>query len=573
MARIAFPLPCVLALLAAAVWTLACASSMARAGDSPPARPNVLIIIADDLGYADIGSYGSEISTPNIDRLARSGVQFTNFHVAATCSPTRAMLLTGVDNHLNGLGSMGTFLADNQRGQPGYEGHLNRHALTLAEILGDTGYDTYFSGKWHLGPAAGQWPIDRGFRRSYAMLGGSADNYSDLGPAPVLPRVDFVAGRHRVERGNEHSSTLFVDQLLSFVDADRAAGRPFLAILSFQAVHWPHHAPSEFIEKYARAYDAGWDVTRAARIERQKALGLIPRDLPLSPRSARVEAWQDLSLERKTREARRMAAYAGMTDHMDHEIGRVLSHLRKIAAFDDTLIVFLSDNGPDPSEPDRNPRASAWYARHYPDNSLEALGGPGSFPSYGSQWAQLGAGHLRDFKGSASEGGLRVPLVISHPARIAAGGRSDAFVHVTDIVPTILQATQSRHPGSPYRGLEVHPLHGNGLMPLLLGETAVAHSESEAIAYELMKNRALYRGKHKLVRNGPPSGEGAWELFDIVADPSEQEDLSTRHQDLRDRMIDLYETYAAEVGVIPMPDDYDVFKVLTTERQQPGEEK
>lgn len=265
-----------------------------------------------------------------------------------------------------------------------------------------------------------------------------------------------------------------------------------------------------------------------------------------------------------------MAAYAGMTEHMDHEIGRVLGHLEKIAALDDTLIVFLSDNGPDASEPDQTPRAISWYARNYPNDSLDALGGPGTFPSYGPQWAQLGAGQLRDFKGSASEGGLRVPLVISHPARIPEGGRSDALVHVTDIVPTILEATHSRHPGSPRGGIEIHPLRGTSLLPLLRRETERVHPESEAIAYELMKNRALYRGNHKLVRNGPPNGGGAWELFDIAADPSEQRDLSARRPELRDEMIGLYDAYATEVGVVPMPDDYDVFKVLTSERPQPG---
>jgi arylsulfatase len=532
----------------------------------PARRPNVLLIIADDLGYADIGAYGSEIATPNVDRLAREGVQFTNFHVAATCSPTRSMLLSGVDNHLNGLGNMAMFTTANQRGQPGYEGFLNDRVAVVSELLADAGYDTYFAGKWHLGMEPDRWPAARGFARSYALLDGSADNYSDMGPAPVLPLATFVEGTRKVERGTQFSSTLYTDKLLAYIGEERSAATPFFAVLSFQAVHWPHHAPAAYIDKYVETYAAGWDELREARFERQKRLGLVRADLPASPPAARVPSWRELGEPRRALEARRMAAYAGMTEHMDHEIGRVLEHLSALGVYDDTMILFVSDNGPDASEPNLSPRARPWYAHHYPDTSIEGMGAAGSFPSYGPQWAQLGTAYLRDFKGSSAEGGLRVPLIISHPAAVPAGGRSAAFGFATDIVPTILEAAGVSHPGSQYRGRAIHPLSGRSLSPALEDSSAAIYAADEPVAYELMKSRALYLGDYKLLRNGPPAGNNVWELFDLSSDPSELHDQSQADPERRAQMLSLFDRYLETHGVIPMPDDYDVFKALTSPR-------
>ena len=316
------------------------------ASDGAAARPNLLLIVADDLGYADLGVYGSEIETPNLDRLAREGVQLTNFHVAATCSPTRAMLLSGVDNHRNCLGSMDTFMAANQRGRPGYEGYLNLRVAAASELLRDAGYDAYFVGKWHLGTAPGNWPADRGFSRSYALLEGSADNFSATGPAPVLPRVTFVEDDRAVEREAGHSSQLFVDKLLAYLDADRDGGRPFFGVLSFQAVHWPHQAPRAYVEKYVETYARGWETLRAERFAKQQALDLVPRGLALPPPSGRVPAWSELGADERRLEAWRMAAYAGMTEHMDVQIGRVIERLRELGVYENTAIFFVSDNGP-----------------------------------------------------------------------------------------------------------------------------------------------------------------------------------------------------------------------------------
>ena len=527
------------------------------------ARPNVLFIIADDLGFGDLGAYGAEVDTPHLDRLAAEGVQFTNFHTAATCSPSRSMLMTGVDNHRNGLGSMGEFLTPDQRGAPGYEGHLNDRVRTLAEWLSDAGYFTAFVGKWHLGMERDQWPNSRGFARSFALLDGSGDNWTDMGPAPILPKLTFTRNGEPVERPAGFSSELFVDELIAALDDKPDPQQPFLAVLSFQAVHWPHHAPQDALDKYAQTYDVGWDAIRAARHTRMLELGVIDADVPRRPRDERVPAWETLSPERRQLESQRMTAYAAMTDDMDREIGRVLDYLRAQQALENTIVVFVSDNGPDQSEPDLVPRARDWYAARYPDQSVENMGRPGSFPSYGPQWAQLGSVYLRHYKGSSAEGGMRVPLIIHAPRHIQGGRKSDAFAFATDVVPTLLELT-GVSPTLP-RGKNLHPIDGRSMRDLLNGQSDRVHPPDAVTGYELMTGKALFQGDHKIAKVLPPSGDGTWKLFDIENDPGELEDLRTREPQTFDRLMALYRDYVDQYGVIPMDPDFDVFKALTSE--------
>lgn len=530
---------------------------------SAEARPNVLFIIADDLGFGDLGVYGAEVETPVLDALAASGVQLTNFHTAATCSPSRSMLLTGVDNHRNGLGSMGEFLTLAQRGAPGYEGYLNDRVQTLGERLAAAGYFTAFSGKWHLGMKPESWPAARGFQRSFALLDGSGDNWSDIGPAPIVPKTTFTRNGKQITRPPGFSSALFVDELLAALDA-KAPRQPFLAVLSFQAVHWPHQAPADVRAKYEGAYDAGWDAVRAARHARMLEMGLIGPEVPERGRDPAVPSWSTLSEAEQRWESARMAAYAAMTDDMDRQIGRVLDALETAGELQDTIVVFVSDNGADPSEPDLEPRAVAWYDERYPNRSIEGLGGPGSFPSYGPQWAQLGSVFLRDYKGSSAEGGMRVPFIIRAPGRIAGGRISPAFAFATDVVPTLLELT-----GVPAVASDrLAPIDGSSMVPMLRGESERVHAPDAVTGYELMIGKALFQGDRKLVQVGPPAGDGTWMLFDIVQDPGELADL--REQDPADfeRMRTLFDAYVAKYGVIPMDPDFDVFEALTSDARE-----
>ena len=535
--------------------------------ETTTAQPNVLVIIADDLGWGDIGALGSEVSTPHIDSLAADGVMFTNFHTASTCSPSRSMLLTGVDSHLAGLGNMMTFMPDNQRGKPGYEGHLNERVRTLGELFQAGGYTTGFFGKWHLGEEPGQLPHDRGFEHTLALLSGGADTWSADGAVPVRPGIEaFSRNGELIERPEGFAGVLYTDALLEFL-TDPAQGKssPFVAVLSFQSVHWPHHAPDDYLARYADRYDVGWDEIRRARHHRLIESGLLPAGTPMRERDPRVSAWNELDAATRRTEARRMAAYAAMLDHMDYQIGRVLEELESSGRARNTIVVFVSDNGPDQSEPNRAPRAVAWYAARYPETSDESLGRPGSFPTYGPQWAQSGAIHLSGYKGQATEGGMRVPLIVRHPEGIAGGQRTDAFAFAPDLVPTLLEAAGLQHPAErPEQGGDatIHPPTGRSAWPMLRGASDRVHPADEAVGYELMTTAALFRGDYKLVRNGPPTGNGEWMLFDLAQDPGEREDLSERQSARRASMIQDFDSYAQHVGVVPVPEDYDVFKML-----------
>ncbi len=530
-------------------------------------QPNVLLIIADDLGWGDIGVFGSEIPTPNIDGLAADGVLFTNFHTASTCSPSRAMLMTGVDSHLAGLGNMITFMPSNQRGRPGYEGHLNRRVRTLGEFFQAGGYITGFFGKWHLGEEPGQLPHDRGFEYTMALTTGGSDNWSALGAAPVRPATEpFSRNGHLIERPEGLASALYTDELLGFLAGPASeSASPFLAVLSFQAVHWPHHAPDEALARHRDRYHVGWDEIRRERHERLIEQGLLPAGTKIRERDPSVPAWKDLDATRRRTEAARMAAYAAMLDDMDTQIGRVLDALEESGNANDTVVVFLSDNGPDPSEPNRSPRALSWYSARYPETQDAAIGRRGSFPSYGPQWAQTGAIDLRGYKGQAAEGGMRVPLIVRYPALLEAGRRVDAFVFAPDLVPTLLDSAGLTAPEATDSELGSAPIHlptGRSAWATLKGMAERVHPADEAIGYELMTTAALFQGDYKLVRNGPPSGNGEWMLFDLRRDPGERVDLSRRMSERAASMERAFDAYAERVGVIPVPEDYDVFKML-----------
>lgn len=541
------------------LWLLLCLSTTAAL--AAPEKPNILLIIADDMGYSDLGITGSEIKTPTLDQLARSGVIMDNFHVADTCSPTRSMLLTGIDNHRNGLGSMGEFLTAEQRGQPGYEGALNRRVETIAETLGSEGYLTYAVGKWHLGLEPEQDPHARGFKRTFVSLEGAGDNWSATGASPNMPHMTFTKNGKKVQRPPGFSSHLYTDQLIAQIDADSHQQQPFFAYLSYQAVHWPHHAPKDKIQPYRKLYQSGWDELRKKRFEQLQHLGVVDAGLSLRPRDPRTPAWNSLDTEQRIREAMRMAVYAGMLEDMDEQISRLLSYLSKHQKLDNTLIVFLSDNGPDWSEPNHTEFAKDWYDQRYPDRSVENMGGPGTFPTRGRQWAQLSAAHLRSYKGSSGEGGVRVPLIVNWPAKIPGGIRSNQFSFVTDVVPTLLAAANVKHPANA-TGNQLHSPDGDNLLPMLLDSKVKIRADDKAVAYELMKDAAIYQGEYKLVRMGAPFGDNQWKLFDIVNDPSELVNLSAKEKKITAVMKAKFEQYMKDYGVIPTPQNFSVVNIL-----------
>jgi arylsulfatase len=400
----------------------------ARAEDQ---RPNILLIVADDAGYSDIGSFGSEIQTPNLDALAAVGIRFTQFTASPTCSPTRSMLLTGADNHRVGLGNMAEFMAPNQAGKPGYEGHLNDRAAPISELLEQAGYDTFMAGKWHLGHEPAQFPAGRGFQRDLALIPGGGSHLDDMwGAAGERQLYTFNGEVLRTLRPGFHSSEDYTAAIIANIEEHRGNGKPFFAYLALQAPHDPFQPPPDRRGRYDGRYDQGYEAVRTARIQRMKTLGILDSNATVFPRLPFVPAWDDLSDEDKRQSARRMELYAAMVEHMDSNIGKLIGYLKSSGLYDDTLIFFLSDNGP---EGNIMTMGAPWDNRRFED-----WGKQGTFIQYGPAWAQVGAGPLRMFKGYLAEGGIRVPLIVSGKGVLGSGRVSDELTHVTDVPATIL---------------------------------------------------------------------------------------------------------------------------------------
>ena len=532
--------------LVAPVW----AAEPLHPGPTPgatPGRPNVLIIVADDLGFSDLGAFGGEIDTPNLDALAREGLRLTDFHAAATCSPTRAMLLSGVDHHVAGIGSMAELLVDEQKGQPGYEGYLNDRVVAFPQLLQQAGYHTYMAGKWHLGLTPERSPTARGFERSFALLRGADDHYAQPWSTKLDPQQPYYRedGELVTLPADFYSSNFYADKLVSYLKAGQGDGKPFLAYLTFTAPHWPLQAPAEVVAKYEHRYDAGYEAIRAERITRQKALGILPKDFQPAAALSLWPKWRRLSPAQQQQESRRMAVYAAMVDLLDQNVGKVIRQLKASGQYDNTVILFMSDNGSEGAYV--GARGSAVPR----DNSLGNVGRANSYVSYGPNWAQVSALPFNLFKGFAYEGGTTVPAIVRFPAHLAQGAVTAAPAHVTDIAPTVLALAGVTQPKQ-FGGRNVAALQGRSLLPLLQGQQANVHPSFDQ-GWELFGSKAYRKGDWKIVQTASPLGTGGWQLFNLKLDRAEQVDLATQHPDKVAELTAGYEAYARANGVLDVP--------------------
>jgi len=526
-------------LLIIAVSALIASGGPASAGEQ---RPNILLIVADDSGYADIGSFGGEIQTPNIDALAATGVRFTQFGVSATCSPTRSMLLTGTDNHLAGLGNMAEFTAPNQKGKAGYEGYLNDSVAPIPALLKEAGYNTYMAGKWHMGEEPEHYPVARGFMRDLTLIPGGGSHMDDMWGAKGERQLYTFNGKPiEALRPGFFSSEDYTAAIISNIEQNRRDGKPFFAYLALQAPHDPFQLPAEWLDRYKGRYDQGYDETRAARIARMKALGILRPDATFFPRLPTVPAWNDLPAEEKRKSARRMELFAAMVENMDANIGKLIGYLKTEGLYDNTLIIFLSDNGPEGNIMEMGP---PWNNSDFDD-----WGKKGTFIQYGPAWAQVGAGPFRMFKGFVSEGGIRTPLIISGSNVTGSGRISDAVVHVKDIPATILNAAGVSHPDT-FEGKKVAPLQGKPLTPILNNESAAVRGPEDWIGWQLFGNRAIRQGDWKLLWMCKPFGTSQWQLFNLKDDPGETKDLAAKEPDIRDRLVKHWDEYVKTNNVI-----------------------
>lgn len=536
--------------------------------DEPPHpgadAPNVVVVLLDDTGFAQLGCYGSDIDTHNIDALAANGLQFTNFHVTPLCSPTRAALLTGRSQHAAGMRTVSNF----RTGFPHQLGHIANEASTVAEVLREQGYATFCVGKWHLAPmeqcsAAGpfdQWPLARGFDRFYGFLEGETDQF----------HPQLISDNHPIEppgrpQDGYHLSEDLVDQALKMVSDSRGVrpDRPFFLYLPFGATHAPHQAPASYLAKYRGAFDDGWDVARQQWFDRQIERGVIPAGTELAPRNPGVDAWDVLGDNQRRLACRLQEAFAAFLDHTDDQIGRLVDGLRAMGQLDNTILLVLADNG---ASQEGGPFGVLHEMKFFnglldtPDDVMDRLddiGGPHSHTNYPWGWAQCGNAPFKWYKQNTHEGGVHVPMVVHYPRRIAADQRGtirDQFVYVSDIVPTIYDLLGVTPPQI-YRGIEQLPVTGRSFAGVLDDPEAPAANTVQY--FEMMGSRAIVAGEWKAVCKHLPGTDfqtEQWELYHLATDFSECNDQAGAQPERLAAMIDLWWAEAEKNSVLPLDD-------------------
>ena len=499
-------------------------------------RPNIIVILADDMGYSDIACYGGEIETPNIDRLASNGLRYRQFYNCARSCPTRASLMTGLYPHQAGMGWMAA--ADMQR--PTYQGYLNNQCVTIAEVLNDAGYGTYMCGKWHLnserknnGGVADNWPTQRGFDRFYGIVTG-ASNYFD-----VQYHYGNQPGRSPGD-GSFYLTHALSDSAVAFVSNHDFTEKPLFLYLAYNAPHWPLHALQNDINKYVERYKAGWDKLRTERFERQQKMGLFGKDVILSPRDETVTAWESLTPEQQHEFVMRMAIYAAQIDAIDQGIGKLIESLEKNGQLDNTMIMFLSDNG-----------ACAEFLSS--GIRKEVDGKSDTFESYRINWANLSSTPYREYKHFTNEGGIATPLIIHYPKGIKQKMNNswvDDYGHLVDIMATCVDLANTKYPET-YKGNAIVPLEGVSLVPNFSGKKI----NRKPTFWEHEGNIAMRDGKWKLVCKtveGQPFDETTICLFDMEKDPTELNDLSEKYPERKMQMYDAWKQWAESIGVLPI---------------------
>jgi len=494
----------------------------AQPGRASKRPPNIVLIMADDMGYSDIGCYGGEIATPNLDRLARGGLRFTQFYNGARCCPTRAALLTGLYAHQAGIGHM-----VDDRGFPSYLGRLNTSCVTIAEALRPAGFTTLMSGKWHVGEDPAYWPTRRGFDHYFGLVNGSSSYFQvDKDKHMALEDQEYTPP----EKGF-YMTDAFTDRALGFLERQTSPDKPFFLYLPYTSPHWPLHALPEDIDKYRGTYMMGWDELRRQRHERMITLGVVSKDWPLTPRDERVPAWKDVT-DKAFRDLS-MAVYAAQIDRMDQNIGRVLARLDQMGASDNTLILFLADNGGCAEEINRGAPGVG-------------PGGRDSYWSYGLPWANASNTPFRLYKHWVHEGGISTPLIASWPGRVKAPGSITTQPgHLIDLMATCVDVAGARYPQT-FNGQAITPLEGKSLRPILEGREREPH---QAIYWEHEGNRAVRQGQWKLVSRF--EGGNPWELYDLEADRTETHNLGATNPAKVKELSGLWDAWAVRVGVQP----------------------
>lgn len=516
-------------------------------------RPNVVVLLVDDGGFMDFGGYGGEAATPNINRIADQGVRFSNYHTSPLCAPSRAMLLTGLDNHRTGVGTIPEVVTAAQKQSRAYRLSLLPEVETIADRLKAAGYQTYMTGKWHLGREEGDLPNHHGFDRSFTLDASGADNWEQRSYMPYYEFAPWYEDGEPADLPEDfYSSRFFIEKMIEYLDV-RDRQRPFFSYVAFQAIHIPIQAPREFIDRYEGVFTDGWDRLREQRFVRAKELGLVPDEAEPPELHPSLRAWDTLSDPERQHYETSMMVNAGMIEAMDHYIGQLLDYLESEGELDKTLFVITSDNGPEFNDPSTDPAFLWWMSQNDYHLDQDKLGGIGYLGAIGTEWASAAAIPGSLYKMYATEGGTRVPLIVSGPGVDTREGFNGALNFVTDIAPTIADVA----------GVDATGMDGRSLLPLLgAGESGVYTSEDE-IGLEVAGNAALYRGDYKITRNTRPHGDFVWRLYNVTEDPAEANDLSEAMPELKSRMLAAYAAFEQEMGVVAVPEDFDMVSQIT----------
>jgi len=496
-------------------------------------KPNIILILVDDMGFSDIGCYGSEIPTPNIDNLAKNGLRFNNFYNSARSCPSRATLLTGLYPHQTGIGMMTTEAGnDFDFGVSGYRGYLNKNCVTIAEVLKSAGYHTYMTGKWHLGSdSLYKRPLQRGFEHYYGCYQGAFSYFDPKGSRSLIDEADTV----RAPKGF-YTTDAFTDKAINFIN-NQNDKKPFFLYLAYNAPHWPLQAKTEDINKFVGKYMQGWDSIRKARLKKQKELGILNKNMQLSPRDSMLRVWDQLSEEEKIKSDYRMAVYAAQVYAVDYNIGKLVGYLKASGKSDNTLIIFMSDNGAC-----AEPYKELGGGKQSDINNPEVWGAV----SYGVGWANVSNTPFRSYKANVYEGGISTPFIASWPAKIKSqkGKITNVRGHILNLMPTILDATKVFYPEI-YEGNNIQPLEGISLMPAFLT------GKQENSGYQFWEHsykRAVTKGKWKAISK---VGSDKWELYNIETDRTELHDVSKLYPDVVDDLISRWDEWAIRCKVLP----------------------
>jgi len=499
--------------------------------------PNLILIMVDDMGYSDIGAYGSEIKTPTLDKLAAEGIRFREFYNNSICAPTRASLLTGQYPHRAGMGFF-----DVNLGLPAYQGFLNKESLTLAEVLKANGYSTLMSGKSHLGKDSLAWPNQRGFEQFYGFIPGASDYFDIRNYGKADPVVLVKNNKKEVLKPGEYLTNTITDNALEFLTEQSKLAKPFFLYVAFNAPHWPLQALPEDIAKYKGRYDIGWDSLRQQRIARQRELGILQADQRVAARDPEVPLWENLTYDQKQLWKAKMEVYAAMLDRVDQSIARLLSKLKELKKDDNTLIVFISDNG-----------AQGGYAGNArkPTRNSGPIGTAGSYDYQEQPWANVSNTPLRHYKNNMHEGGISSPFIAWYPKKIKAGTLVQGTGHIIDIAPTFYELAKATYPVN-YHNVKPNALAGKSLAPVLFGQTTEVN-RGEPLFWERAGNRAVHKGKWKLVSTFPSY---TWELYDLETDRGETTDLAAKFPAVVNELSMDYFQWTERTGVV----DYDKIK-------------